>query len=141
MLDPQVGKPDVGLRTFTPKGGLLWYKCSPVCESPTQQLWDLSLLYCTPPTVSLWLLLCLWMWGIFFGEFQCLPVGDCSAVSCDSGALTRRSEHTSFYSAIFFVSFLSSHCLIIPSVVSQKYIILPGFIIESLRLVILPFPK
>ena len=38
--------------------------------------------YCdyTPPTVSLWLLLCLWMWGIFFGEFQCLPVIDCSAV-------------------------------------------------------------
>ena len=25
-------------------------------------------------------------------------VDDCSAVSCDSGALTRESEHTSFYS-------------------------------------------
>ena len=24
----------------------------------------------------------------FFGEFQCLPVDDCSAVSCDCGALT-----------------------------------------------------
>ena len=24
---------------------------------------------CTPPTISLWLLLCLWMWSIFFGEF------------------------------------------------------------------------
>ena len=55
---------------------------------------------CTPPTGSLWLLLCLWMWGIFFGEFQCLPVDDCSAVSCDSGALTRGSRCTSFYSAI-----------------------------------------
>ena len=55
---------------------------------------------CAPPTLSLWLLLCLWMWGIFFGEFQCLPVDDCSAVSCDSGALARRSESTSFYSAI-----------------------------------------
>ena len=55
---------------------------------------------CTPPTVSLWLLLCLWMWGIFFSEFQCLPVNDCSAVSCDSGVLTRGSECTSFYSAI-----------------------------------------
>ena len=32
---------------------------------------------CTPPTISLWLLLCLWTWGIFFGEFQCLPVDDC----------------------------------------------------------------
>ena len=30
LLDPQVGKPDVGLRTFTPVGGLLWYECSPV---------------------------------------------------------------------------------------------------------------
>ena len=27
----QVGKPDVGLRTLTPVGGLLWYNCSPVC--------------------------------------------------------------------------------------------------------------
>ena len=35
---------------------------------------------CAPPTTSFWLLLCLWMWGIFFGEFQCLPVDDCSAV-------------------------------------------------------------
>ena len=55
---------------------------------------------CAPPTISLWLLLCLWMWGSFFGEFQCLPVNDCSAVSCDSGALARGSEHMSFYSAI-----------------------------------------
>ena len=55
---------------------------------------------CTPPTVSLQLLLCLWMWGIFFVEFQCLPVSDCSAVSCDSAALARVSECTSFYSAI-----------------------------------------
>ena len=55
---------------------------------------------CTPSTISLWLLLCLWMWGIFFGEFQCLPVNGCSAVSCDSSALARGSERTSFYSAI-----------------------------------------
>ena len=46
--DPQAGKPDVGLRTFTPVGGLLWYNCSPVCESPTQQLWDLILLSLCP---------------------------------------------------------------------------------------------
>ena len=55
---------------------------------------------CIPPTISLWLLLCLWMWGIFPGEFQCLPIDDCSAVSCDFSALAGRSEHTSFYSAI-----------------------------------------
>ena len=35
---------------------------------------------CTPPTISLQLPLCLWMWGVFFGEFQCLPVDDCSTV-------------------------------------------------------------
>ena len=55
---------------------------------------------CTPPTISLWLLLCLWMWGIFCGEFQCLPVDDCPAASCDSGVLARGSESMSFYSAI-----------------------------------------
>ena len=40
------------------------------------------------------------MWGISFGEFQCLPVDDCSAVSCDSGDLARGSECTYLYSAI-----------------------------------------
>ena len=55
---------------------------------------------CAPPTISLWLLLCLWMWGIFFDEFQCLPVDDLSAVSCDSVALARGSESMSLYSAI-----------------------------------------
>ena len=43
---------------------------------------------CAPRTVSLWLLLCLGMWGIFFDEFQCLPVDDCSAVSWLSGWLS-----------------------------------------------------
>ena len=99
LPDPQVGKLVVGLRTFTPVGGLLWYKCSAVYESPTHQLWDLILL-CAPPTVLLWLLLCIWTWGIFFDEFQCLPVDDCPAVSCDSGVLTRGSESTSFCSTI-----------------------------------------
>ena len=60
---------------------------------------------CTPCTISFWLLLCLWLWGIFFGEFQCLPVNDCSAVSCDSVALARGSEHMSFYSAILNLDF------------------------------------
>ena len=66
-----------------PSGYGIWFYCA-----------------CSPPTISLQLLLCPWMWGIFFGEFQCLPVDDCSAVSCDSGALTRGSEHTSFYSTV-----------------------------------------
>ena len=40
------------------------------------------------------------MWGIIFIEFQCLPVNDCPAASCDSGVIARGSESTSFYSAI-----------------------------------------
>ena len=47
---------------------------------------------CAPPTISLWLLIFLWMWGIFFGEFQCLPSDDYSAVSCDSSVLARGNE-------------------------------------------------
>ena len=91
LPDPQVGKPDLGLRTFTPVGGILWYNCSPVCESPTQWLWDLILLWLYPSyrlisasPLSLDV-------GVFFGKFQCLPADDCSAVSCDSGALTKGS--------------------------------------------------
>ena len=37
---------------------------------------------------------------MFSGEFQCLPVDDRSALSCDSGVLERGSESMSFYSAI-----------------------------------------
>ena len=59
---------------------------------------------CALPTVSYWLLLCLWMWGIFFGEFQCLPVDNCPAASCDSGVLARRSESMSFFSTILVPS-------------------------------------
>ena len=55
---------------------------------------------CAPPSISFWLLLCLWMWGIFLGEFQCLPVDDCPAASFDSGVLARGCEITSFCSAI-----------------------------------------
>ena len=71
---------------------------------------------CSPPTISLWLLLCLWMWGIYFGEFLWLPVDGCSAVSFDSGVLIRGRESTSFYSAIsnqsgfiFFINFLAMY--------------------------------
>ena len=63
--------------------------------------------YCdwASPTISLGLLLCLWMWGVFFGEFQCLPVDDYSAVSCDSGALARGSQ-------LFFSSLHPLHLLV-----------------------------
>ena len=71
-----------------------------VCQSPSgYRIW----FYCdwAPPAIPLWLLLCLLMCGLFFGEFQCLPVDACSAVSCDSGVLARGSELMSFYSTIF----------------------------------------
>ena len=66
FIGSQAVKPDVGFRTFTTVGELLWYYCSPVCGSPTQQIRYLIFHDCTPPTVSLQLLLCLWMWCIFF---------------------------------------------------------------------------
>ena len=50
--------------------------------------------------------------GVSFGEFQCLPVDDCSAVSCDFGALARGSEHTSFYSTILIQSQKSLYILL-----------------------------
>ena len=77
---------------------------------------------CAPPTVSLWLLLCLWMWGIFFGEFQCLPVDDCSALivipvlsqegvsACPSSTPSWTNHHPflSQFSFYFLYSFLHS---------------------------------
>ena len=44
MPDPQAGKPDMGLRTFTPVGEPLPYNYFPVCGSPIQQVWDLIIL-------------------------------------------------------------------------------------------------
>ena len=91
---------DVGIRTFTPVGGLLWYVFSSLWVTHLAVMGFDFYCDCAPPTISLWLFLCPWMWGIFFGEFQWLPVDDCSAVSCDSSVLTRGSESTSFYSVI-----------------------------------------
>ena len=71
---------------------------------------------CNPPTISLRLLLCLWVWGVFLGEFHCLPVDDCSAASCDSGSFARGTECTSFYSAILnqsLVTLLLTTCIYI----------------------------
>ena len=38
LLDPQVGKPALGPRTFTAVWELPWYDCSPICESPIRWL-------------------------------------------------------------------------------------------------------
>ena len=46
--DPQAGKPDMGFRTYTTMGELLWYYFSPICGSPTDGLWDLILSWLCP---------------------------------------------------------------------------------------------
>ena len=112
LPDLQVGKPDMGLRTFTPVGGLLWYNCSPVFESPTQQLWDLILLWLSPSYHLILVFPLSLDVEYFFGEFQCLPVDGCSAVSCDYGALARGSDHTFFYSTILNQFPISLHICI-----------------------------
>ena len=48
LPDPQAGKLDVGLRTFTPLVELLWYNFFPVFQSPTQWVWNLTLSQCIP---------------------------------------------------------------------------------------------
>ena len=45
LPDPQAGKPDVVLRTFTPVGEPLWYNYFTVCWPPTQCVCDLILLW------------------------------------------------------------------------------------------------
>ena len=100
LTDPQFGKPDMRLRTFIPVSGLLWYNCSPVCESPTQWLWDLILLWLHPSYHLIAASLLSLDVGYLFWWVPASSCDDCSAVSCDSSALARGSEHTSFYSAI-----------------------------------------
>ena len=56
------------------------------------------------PTVLLGLLLCAWMWAIFFfGGIQHSPTDVCSEVSCNFGVLSGEDERMSFYS-IFLIS-------------------------------------
>ena len=87
LSDPQTVKPDVGFRTFTTVGKLLWYYCSPVCGSLTQCIWALILS---------WLYPSYHLPAAFFGRFQHPPVDGCSADSCNFGALSGGDERTSF---------------------------------------------
>ena len=85
LPDPQVGKPDVGLRTFSPVSGPLWYNCSPVCESPTQQLWDLILLWLRPSNH----LIAASPLSLVVGYlFWWVPVSSCRWLSNSSGFLS-----------------------------------------------------
>ena len=90
LSDPQARNLDVGFRTFTTVWELLWYYYSPVCGSPIQLVWDLIWSWLHPPTILLWLLLCLWMGVSFFSGFQSPSVSGCSTASCNFAALNRR---------------------------------------------------
>ena len=61
MPDPQTGDPYIRFRILTPMGEFLWYNYSSVCELPTRGYGIWLYLRCTPPTISLWFLPCLWM--------------------------------------------------------------------------------
>ena len=66
LSDPQAGKPDVGFKMVTTVQELLWYYYSLICGCPPggYRIWFYC--DCTPPNVSLRLLLCLGMWSTFF---------------------------------------------------------------------------
>ena len=70
-----------------------------ICVS--QPGWGLILNMISPPYCLAGLLLCLWMWGIFFGGIQHSPVDCCSAGSCNFEVLEGEDECTSVSSAIF----------------------------------------
>ena len=73
--DPQAEEPDEGPRSFTAMRELLWCYCSLVCEPPTRAGRGFDFYhYRSPLTVSVWLLLCPWMWGISVWWF---PVSTC----------------------------------------------------------------
>ena len=74
-----------------------------VLQSVSSPTWGCGIWFyceCTPPTDSLWLLLCLWTWGILFWGFQHPPVDGCSTVSHNFGAFTGEDVHMSFHSTI-----------------------------------------
>ena len=100
LSERQAGKPDVGFRTFTAVGELLWYYGSPVCGSPTWQGWGLTLLRLLPSAFSLWLPPCLCICGIFFWWVPASSCDGCSTVSCNFGAIVGGDGHTSFFSTL-----------------------------------------
>ena len=101
------GKCDLGLRTFTTVGELLWYYCFPVCGclSGSYGIWFITI-------ASLLLSRCGFSFvfgrGVsFFGGFQHPPVGGCSTATSSFGVLTR-DECTS-YSASLYLDFKFYH--------------------------------
>lgn len=74
----------------TPVGKLLWYNYFPVCGLPTQCVWGLIYRDCVPLIISLWLLLCLCMWGIFLVGSSIFFVSGFSTVICDLGVSIKK---------------------------------------------------
>ena len=68
LSDPRAGKPDMVLRTFTNNGRTsLVLLFSSLCVTHGYGIWFNR--DCAPPAVLLKLLLCLWMWLIFYWLF------------------------------------------------------------------------
>ena len=66
MPDLQAWEPDMGLKTLTPIGNSLWYSDFPLCGLPTWWVWGCLYHVIAPPTVLIWLSLCLLEQDILF---------------------------------------------------------------------------
>ena len=86
----QPGKADVGLRTFTVVGELLWYYCSPIFGLPTCWVWDFDFTVTSSLSQDGGIFIFLW-W---------VPVNGCSTASYNFGVFSRGAECTFFYSII-----------------------------------------
>ena len=102
LLDPQAGKPVMGLRTFTTLRELLQCYCSLVFGLSTQRVWDwiLSQLrssyYLTvASSLSLDVEYLFWYIPVCFAS-------DFSSVSCNYGVFVRGAMHKSSPSTILF---------------------------------------
>ena len=51
LPEPQAGKLDMRLRTFTPVGVFLWSNYFPVCGPPMWQVWNFIMLYLVSPSL------------------------------------------------------------------------------------------
>ena len=122
LADPQTGKPDMRLRTFTTVGELLWYCCSPVCGSPTWQVWGLILLwlhrsYCLIEASSL----SLDMGYPFFVDSSILLLMVVQQLVVIL-VLSQGDEQMSFYSTILNWSAFANNCgdvALVPYLVGQ----------------------
>ena len=96
----QAGKHELGLRTFTTVGKILWFKCFPVCGLTTWLVWDLTLSR-LHPSYHIIVVSFVFHVGCLLGWVQVSShqwLFNC----CDFGAFTG-VKHMSFTSAILFI--------------------------------------